>query len=73
MRPIIAPPVFAAAALLLAACANTGAGNPSYARQYEALERDCIARGGVLVDLGRTSSNVAADYACRLQDPNVPG
>lgn len=70
MRPIVASTL---AALLLAACASTEGGNV-YAQQYRDLERDCAARGGILLpSTGPQSSNAAADYACSLQDIDIRG
>lgn len=55
---------------LLSACA-TGT-ESRYAQEYRAVEQNCHDDGGVLVYIADTG-HAAADYACRLQDPNVPG
>lgn len=55
-------------ALGLAACASTGAVNPTYAEQVAELRSACDARGGILTPIaGATGPNAANDYACEIR------
>lgn len=58
-----------AAALSLSACAsNTNERSLSQA-EMDRLQRECTARGGILVPTGRITGREPLDNICRIQGP----
>ena len=54
-----------AAPLALGACA-TGRTVPTYQQEYEALNAQCVERGGILTPSGLTSGRAQTDYVCKI-------
>ncbi|WP_296819806.1 hypothetical protein [Brevundimonas sp.] len=58
----------ATAPLALAACATTGMDRQSYQEEFQALNAECQARGGMLTPIpGSTGPRPANDYACEIR------
>jgi hypothetical protein len=65
LRSLIAATVLAAS---LAACATTTSADKNAATSdYDALKRDCDAKGGILVSTGKTSANERVNYVCDIK------
>ncbi|MND99210.1 hypothetical protein D3C80_915890 [compost metagenome] len=62
-----APLILAAlvAPLALGACA-TGKTYPTYQQEYDKLNADCVARGGILTPSGGTTGRPQTDYVCKI-------
>jgi hypothetical protein len=75
-RLLITALAFAPAALSLAACAtsetSTAAPAGSYAAEQDRLQRECDARGGVLVPSGRYTGEAATENFCKITGPTNP-
>ncbi len=54
-----------AAPLALGACA-TGRTVPTYQQEYDALNAQCVERGGILTPSGLTSGRAQTDYVCKI-------
>ncbi|MBA4808406.1 hypothetical protein [Brevundimonas sp.] len=50
---------------LLAACASNGQ-NSTYKTDYDRLDADCTARGGILTPTGAQTGRPQTEYACRI-------
>lgn len=58
----------AVAPLTLAACATTGVDRQTYQEEFQALNAECQARGGMLTPIqGSTGPRPANDYACEIR------
>lgn len=53
------------APLALGACA-TGRTVPTYQQEYDALNAQCVERGGILTPSGLTSGRAQTDYVCKI-------
>lgn len=53
------------APLALGACA-TGRALPTYQQEYDALNAQCVERGGILSPSGLTSGRAQTDYVCKI-------
>jgi len=53
------------APLALGACA-TGKTLPTYQQEYDALNAQCVERGGILSPSGLTSGRAQTDYVCKI-------
>ncbi|WEK57529.1 MAG: hypothetical protein P0Y52_13445 [Candidatus Brevundimonas phytovorans] len=53
------------APLALVACA-TGNPLPTYQQEYDALNAQCVARGGILSPSGLTTGRAQTDYVCKI-------
>jgi len=49
---------------LLAACASTG--QNTYQADFNRLDADCTARGGILTPTGAQTGRPQTEYACRI-------
>lgn len=54
-----------AAPLALGACA-TSRTVPTYQQEYDALNAQCVERGGILTPSGLTSGRAQTDYVCKI-------
>lgn len=53
------------APLQLGACA-TGNPLPTYQQEYDALNAQCVERGGILSPSGLTTGRAQTDYVCKI-------
>jgi hypothetical protein len=53
------------APLALGACA-TGTPLPTYQQEYDALNAQCVERGGILSPSGLTTGRAQTDYVCKI-------
>jgi hypothetical protein len=65
MRSLIA---VAALAVSLSACATATPADQNLAtKDYDALKRECDAKGGILVPTGANSANERVNYVCDIK------
>ena len=55
-----------AAPLALGACATSGKPMPTYQQDYDKLDAECTARGGILAPTGGTTGRPQTDYLCKI-------
>jgi hypothetical protein len=53
------------APMALGACA-TGTPLPTYQQEYDALNAQCVERGGILSPSGLTTGRAQTDYVCKI-------
>jgi hypothetical protein len=58
--------ILVAGTLALGACTTTGGPN-RYESERAALERDCLARNGMLTPLRGGTGRAATDFACEIR------
>lgn len=56
------------APMALGACA-TGKTFPSYQEEFDKLDADCTARGGILTPSGATTGRPQTDNICKINGP----
>ena len=62
------------APLALSACA-TGRTLPTYQQEYDKLDAECTARGGILTPSGAQTGRPQTDNICKINGPatRIPG
>ncbi|HTK34277.1 MAG TPA: hypothetical protein VL358_03175 [Caulobacteraceae bacterium] len=75
MRTLVFAGLIFLPALVLGACASQGresaSSTPLAGREMARLQRECEARGGMLLPSGRLTGQTSLDNVCKILDPTA--